>query len=118
MAGFSGAEHVRRRADYLRIYDRGVKVHGKFLTLFVLANELQIGRLGIAATRKMGGAVARNKAKRLIREVFRHNKLASGFDVVVIPRRELVDASLTSIEAEYRSVLDRSLRRPKGPRRT
>ena len=111
MTGFSQAERVRRRVEYQRIYDRGLKVHGKFLTMFTLVNDLQFGRLGIAATRKMGGAVARNKAKRLIREVFRRNKLAPGFDVVVIPRRELVDASLTAIEAEFRNVLERSLRR-------
>ena len=108
---FSQAERVRRRVEYQRIYDRGLKVHGKFLTMFTLVNNLQFGRLGIAATRKMGGAVVRNKAKRLIREVFRRNKLAPGFDVVVIPRRELVDASLTAIEAEFRNVLERSLRR-------
>lgn len=111
MTGFSQIERVRRRVEYQRIYDRGLKVHGKFLTMFTLSNDLQIGRLGIAATRKMGGAVVRNKAKRLIREVFRRNKLAPGFDVVVIPRRELVDASLTAIEAEFRNVLERSLRR-------
>jgi ribonuclease P protein component len=117
MPGFTSAERVRRRADYQRIYDRGVKVHGTFLTLFTLANDLQIGRLGIAATRKIGGAVVRNRAKRLIREVFRHNKLAPGFDIVVVPRRELVDASLTAIESEFRHVLDRSLRRHTTARR-
>ncbi len=118
MPDFTSIERVRRRADYQRIYDRGAKVHGKLLTLFTLDNELNVGRLGIAATRKIGGAVSRNRAKRLIREVFRHNKLAPGFDVVVVPRRELLDASLTAIEAEFRSVLDRSLRRsrPAGRR--
>jgi ribonuclease P protein component len=110
-AGFRPIERVRRRVDYQRIYDRGIRVHSKYLTLFTLSNELPIGRLGIAATRKIGGAVVRNKAKRLIREVFRRNKLAPGFDVVVIPKRELVDASLTAIEAEFRSTLERSLRR-------
>jgi ribonuclease P protein component len=111
MAGFDAAERVRRRIDYQRIYDRGAKTHGKFLTLFTLANDLQIGRLGIAATRKMGGAVVRNRAKRLIREVFRHNKLAPGYDIVVIPRRALVDAGQVAIEAEFRSTVERSLRR-------
>ena len=115
MAGFTSAERIRRRTEYQRIYDRGTKVHGKLLTLFTFANDLQIGRLGIAATRKMGGAVVRNRAKRLIREVFRHNKLAPGVDIVVIPRRELVHASLTAIEAEFRSTLDRSLRRRSPP---
>ena len=111
MAGLSQRERVRRRADYQQIYDRGMKIHGKLFTLFTLANNLTFGRLGIAATRKIGGAVVRNRAKRLIREVFRQNKLAPGFDVVVIPKREMVDATLTAIEVEFRHTLERSLRR-------
>jgi ribonuclease P protein component len=69
-----------------------------------------VGRLGIAATRKIGGAVQRNRAKRLIREVFRRNKIVQGFDVVVIPKRELLDASLSTLEADYRSLVERRLR--------
>jgi ribonuclease P protein component len=69
--------------------------------------------LGIAASRKLGGAIDRNRAKRLIREVFRRNKLAPGFDIVVIPKRELLDASLTTLETEFRNTLERSLRRRK-----
>ena len=106
-------ERIRRRAEYLQIYDRGVKTHGRYLTLFTLSNGLPVGRLGIAATRKLGGAVERNRAKRLIREVFRRNKLAPGFDIVVIPKRELLDASLTALETEFRHTLERSLRRPR-----
>ena len=79
--------------------------------MFFLPNDRGTGRLGIAATRKIGGAVQRNRAKRLIREVFRQNKLAPGFDVVVIPKRELLDASLTALETEFRNTLERSLRR-------
>jgi ribonuclease P protein component len=111
VAGFARAERIRRRADYQTIYQRGAKVHGRYLTLFTLPNELRVGRLGIAATRKFGGAVDRNRAKRLIREVFRRNKLAPGVDVVVIPKRELLNASLTALETEFRHTLDRSLRR-------
>jgi RNase P protein component len=46
----------------------------------------------------------------LIREVFRHNKIASGFDIVVVPKRELLQVTLTVLEADYRSVLERRLR--------
>ena len=111
MSGFRRAERVRRRVDYQRIYDRGAKVHGPYFTLFALSNDSPIGRLGIAATRKLGGAVIRNRAKRLIREVFRRNKVAQGFDVVVIPKRELLETSLTTLEADYRNTLERTLRR-------
>jgi ribonuclease P protein component len=79
--------------------------------VFVLANEKGVGRLGVAATRKLGDAVTRNRAKRLIREVFRRNKLAPGFDVVVIPKREMLDASLNVLEADYRTLLERRLPR-------
>ena len=102
---------MRRRAEYQQIYGRGNRAESRYSTLVVLANQRAEGRLGIAATRKFGGAVQRNRAKRVIREVFRRNKLAPGFDVVVIPKRALLDASLTVIEADYRSLLERALRR-------
>jgi ribonuclease P protein component len=107
---FRQSERIRRRADFQHVYEHGVRIRSRYATLFVLANSLDVGRLGIAATRKLGGAVERNRAKRLIREVFRRNKIASGFDVVVVPKRELLDASLTVLEADYRRSLERSVR--------
>src|SRR5436309_6469127 len=107
---FRQNERIRRRADFQHIYEHGVRIRSRYATLFVLPNSLEVGRLGIAATRKIGGAVQRNRAKRLIREVFRRNKIACGFDVVVVPKRELLDASLTVLEAEYRKLLERARR--------
>jgi ribonuclease P protein component len=105
---FTRQEHIRRRAEFQRVYDRGRRVHGRFSTLFLLRTELAVTRLGIAATKKLGGAVQRNRAKRLIREVFRRNKIDAGFDIVVVPKRELFDATLTALEAEYRNNLRRA----------
>jgi ribonuclease P protein component len=114
VAGFTPEERIRRRVEYQRVYDRGTRVHGRLLTLFTLPSERPVGRLGIAATKKLGGAVQRNRAKRLIREVFRRNKPAPGLDLVVVPKRDMLDASLTAIETEFRQILDRSLRRPRA----
>jgi ribonuclease P protein component len=107
---FLAAEHIRRRVEFEQIYKRGAKIHGRHATVFLLSNDKGLGRLGIAATRKLGGAVERNRAKRLIREVFRRNKIAPGFDIVVVPKRVLLDASLTTLEAEYRAIVERRLR--------
>jgi ribonuclease P protein component len=115
-AGLRPAERIRRRAEFQRVYDRGVRVHGRYYTLFLLPNALAVGRLGIAATRKLGGAVVRNRAKRLIREIFRRAKLAAGFDLVVVPKRELLDASLTVLEADFRQLVERRLRQWAGSR--
>ncbi|HEV3140125.1 MAG TPA: ribonuclease P protein component [Vicinamibacterales bacterium] len=109
---FRPAERIRRRAEFQKVYDRGAKVHSRFFTIFLLANQQATGRLGIAATKKLGGSVDRNRAKRLIREVFRRNKIAPGFDVVVIPKRELLEANLTALEADYRTLVERRLRKP------
>jgi ribonuclease P protein component len=110
---FRQNERIRRRADFQHVYEHGMRIRSRYATLFVLANSLEVGRLGIAATRKLGGAVERNRAKRLIREVFRRNKIASGFDVIVVPKRELLDASLTVLEADYRRSLERRVRPPR-----
>lgn len=111
MNNFTRDERVRRRVEYQLIYDRGVKVHGRTFTLFRFVNGLQVGRLGIAATRKLGGAVVRNRAKRMVREVFRRNKPSCGVDIVVVPRREMLDTSLVDLESEFRNILERSARR-------
>jgi len=116
MARFRPAERIRRRPEFQQVYERGTRVHSRLCTLFVLPNGQASGRLGIAATRKLGGAVVRNRAKRLIREVFRRNKITGGFDVVVVPKRELLDASLTVLEADYRTTFERASRRhPRSP---
>jgi len=101
-------ERIRRRVDFKRIYDRGNKSHGRFLTLFAFPNGLAHARLGVAATRKLGNAVVRNRAKRLIRDVFRRNKPAPGFDIVIVAKRDLLDAPLASLDAEYLRNLSRA----------
>jgi ribonuclease P protein component len=98
---FFAGEHVRKRADFELIYKTGFKRSGRLMTMFTMAREVGPARLGIAATRKMGAAVERNRAKRLVRELFRHHKPAAAVDVVVVPRREMLDASYDRIEAEF-----------------
>ena len=65
----SPAERIRKRPDFERVYNQGLKTPGRFMTLFLLRNGSSVSRLGIAATRKLGGAVQRNRAKRLAREI-------------------------------------------------
>lgn len=106
-ASFRPTERVRRRDEYQRAYNQGRKLHSRFGTLFVIPNGTAAARLGIAATRKLGGAVERNRAKRLIRDVFRRNKIAPGFDIVVIPKRAILEVTQSAFETEFRRLLER-----------
>jgi ribonuclease P protein component len=115
--GLTPAERVRRRTDFERAYSTGVRIPARFMTLFVAANGGSVSRLGIAASRKFGGAVERNRAKRLAREIFRRHKITTGLDVIIVPRREMLDTSFASLESDYAYALDRRHRgQPAGAR--
>jgi ribonuclease P protein component len=113
---FRPHEHIRRRADFEAIYQAGVKVNGRLMTMFVRPNPGDHARLGIAATRKIGGAVTRNRAKRLTRELFRSHKPALAVDIVIVPRREFLDAPYASLEREFDALLQRAAKSGRASR--
>jgi len=108
---FRDASRIRRRPEFQRVYEGGQKLRLRLMTVVVLPNGRTASRLGIAATRKLGGAVIRNRAKRLVREVFRKADVPGGLDIVVIPRRDMLDVEYPTLEAEFRYAL-RRVRRP------
>lgn len=59
-------------------------------------------RLGVVASRKIGGAVRRSRAKRLLREVYRRGERPAG-DLILIARRGIGEASWPDLERAYRS---------------
>lgn len=113
-ARFPKASRLLRRPEFSRVFDNGVRVQGRLVTLLLSPNAAGRPRLGIVASRKLGDAVRRNKAKRLIREVFRRMDPAAGhqdLDVVVIPRREIFDAAYTTLERDFGGALRRGASR-------
>lgn len=79
---------LRRSSEFDCVRHRGRSWSSRFLVLSALANGTGKNRYGFAVGRKVGGAVERNRAKRVMREAIRelHPRLQQGFDVVVIAR--------------------------------
>jgi ribonuclease P protein component len=113
---FSAAQRIRHRPEFLNVYEHGERVRARLMTAIAVRNAHGHSRLGIAATRKLGGAVVRNRAKRLIRDLFRRSEVPAGLDIVVIPRSDMLDAEFSAVESEFRYVLRRLGRSPRPAR--
>jgi ribonuclease P protein component len=86
---FRPHEHLRRPTDFKRVYDRRRSASDAFLIVYVCENHLAYLRLGLSVSRKFGGAVQRNRLRRLYREAFRltRHEMPVGLDLVLIPRK-------------------------------
>ena len=100
---------LRRSSDVRRAYEEGRSWAHPLIVLVARPNGLNFSRVGVAASRKVGGAVARNRAKRLMREAARrlYPQLASGWDLMLVARAAIVKEK----EPQVRDALKTLLRR-------
>ncbi len=88
---------LSRSADFDRVYRRGKSVAGRYAVLYYFDRTGENGgeapRLGVSVSRRVGGAVARNKVKRTLKEIFGacEERLARGYDYVIIARPGLAE---------------------------
>jgi ribonuclease P protein component len=69
--GLAREQRIRRRAEFLRCYREGRRRGGQHSTLFYADGPPPDPRLGVTASRKVGGSVVRQRLKRRVREIFR-----------------------------------------------
>ena len=104
---------LRARREYLAVQEQGRRISSRYVTVLALPNTLGRDRLGVVASKKIGGAVVRNRAKRRIREIFRRTRPETtteprrGYDLVVIARQDLPRAPFDAVRSDVAAVLGR-----------
>ncbi|MGN0677465.1 MAG: ribonuclease P protein component [Ruminococcus sp.] len=92
-------EILNNNRDFLALYRKGKFTASKNIVIYVRKNNLPFNRLGITAGKKIGNAVHRNRAKRIIRQAYRENELAMplGIDIVIVARSSVCSAKSTEL---------------------
>jgi len=100
---------LRYKKDFDRLYKRGRSSGDKYVVVFHVANGLPYTRKAFLASRKVGGAVARNRARRLMKESFRkiEKRVKTGKDILLIARNTITDKRCAEIEESMRRAFEK-----------
>lgn len=85
-------EKLKQNYDFRRLYRRGKSYVTPFFVLYAAKGRREKTRLGITVSKKLGGAVQRNRAKRVITAAFREclSEIAPGYDFVIVARTRIL----------------------------
>ncbi|MFN9706997.1 MAG: ribonuclease P protein component [Planctomycetota bacterium] len=114
---------LRTHRHFPSDYQRGRRAAGQWLTVVALPGRHGSDaspRLGVSVSKDHGGAVRRNKLKRLLREAFRleRHRLPAAVDLVLIPRQRADDFPLAALRAELVHLVHKALAGGSDRRRT
>lgn len=108
--GLPRVVRLHRRADFARVRQEGRTWANRLLVLAAAPNGLPYSRFGFVVSKRVGKAVRRNRAKRLMREAVRRHRpcIRPGWDLVWIARAEMAEAQFAQVMHAVRGLLRRA----------
>lgn len=108
MFSFTPSMRLHNSSDFKKLFEMGQKYHSKHLIVFAVKNDGPT-RLGLTVSRKVGGAVVRNKLKRRLREIFRLSlsSFLINTDIMIVAKKNASTLDYKQLNQEVFSVCSR-----------
>lgn len=106
-------EPMRQNKNFQQCYHRGKSIVSRNVVIYAMKNRLSCNRLGITTGKKIGNAVCRSRARRLIRQAWRENELDApiGLDIVIVARSPLLETNSVVLSGYFRKTAIPALQR-------
>jgi ribonuclease P protein component len=100
-------QSLKKNYQFRFVYNKGKSIANRYLVMYVVKNNLQINRIGYSVSKKVGNSVVRSHVTRLLRESYRltESMLDNGFDIVVIARGAMKDATYAETDRSLKHLL-------------
>lgn len=108
---FPKSARLTRVAEFNKVKNEGMSCHGRFMVLSVLKNPPTVEtRVGLVTSRRIGGAVQRNRVRRRFREIVRMARpgIQAGVWLVLIARKNAVEAPFQALQREWLQLAQRT----------
>ena len=101
---------IKLNRDFRRLYYKGGSVGSDILVVYYKKTSLPYSRLGITVGKKIGGAVVRNRVKRLIRESYRliESEMSFKYDIVIVARSKCAEADFKAVSGSLKRLFKKS----------
>lgn len=98
---------LRSNMEFKKVYSGGKNYWNRNLILYVKKNNIGNTRVGYSITKKIGNSVIRNKVRRRMKEIYRlkFDGIKSGYDLIFIPKKNVVDISYKELESAMLHIL-------------
>lgn len=103
-----GEQYLTRPVQYSLVYSKGSSWANRLLVLKALPNGRDLSRYGFSVSRRVGGAVVRNRVKRRLREILRLMSLRPGWDILFIVRPPAAEGRYADLERAVKELLSRA----------
>ena len=101
---------LRKKKDFSVLYNKGKSVGERYLVLFYRENGLSYSRRAYLASKKVGGSVQRNRARRLLRESHRdlEEDIKVGYDLIFIARKSIINLKYADVKKSMEAALKKA----------